>query len=200
MTTMRTLRPLTLACGLVAATFSQATHLIGGNLAYVYQGETAPGSQIYRYQVIMEFYMNCGPNSNFQSLYDLLGGDYGQPGDPNFVKDYYKIQQHDFSMMWPIIPQWNLITRWQYDYARNRTLEAFGGFEYDNCCWKLRVINRYWVSNDEYSQIAPLNEKGDHGLFFQIVLKGLGGLTGAKVESFLDKGIEGYREREDQAF
>ena len=63
-----------------------------------------------------------------------------------------------------------------------------------------RVINRYWVSNDEYSQIAPLNEKGDHGLFFQIVLKGLGGLTGAKVESFLDKGIEGYREREDKAF
>lgn len=62
-------------------------------------------------------------------------------------------------MMWPIIPQWNLITRWQYDYARNRTLEAFGGFEYDNCCWKLRVINRYWVSNDEYSQIAPLNER-----------------------------------------
>ncbi len=129
-----------------------------------------------------------------------FGGDYGQVGDPNYVKDYYKIQQHDFSMMWPIVPQWNLITRWQYDYARNRTLEAFGGFEYDNCCWKLRVINRYWVSNDEYTQVAPLNEKGDHGLFFQIVLKGLGGLTGAKVESFLDKGIEGYREREDQAF
>ncbi|MFC6336872.1 LPS assembly protein LptD [Pseudomonas sp. CCM 7891] len=143
---------------------------------------------------------------NDQVVYNQLtgkwqfGGNYGQEGDPNFVKDYYKIQQHDFSMMWPIIPQWNLITRWQYDYARNRTLEAFGGFEYDNCCWKLRVINRYWVSNDEYTQIAPLNEKGDHGLFFQIVLKGLGGLTGAKVESFLDKGIEGYREREDQAF
>lgn len=143
---------------------------------------------------------------NDQVVYNQLtgkwqfGGNYGTEGQPNFVKDYYKIQQHDFSMMWPIIPQWNLITRWQYDYARNRTLEAFGGFEYDNCCWKLRVINRYWVSNDEYTQIAPLNEKGDHGLFLQIVLKGLGGLTGAKVESFLDKGIQGYREREDQAF
>ncbi|WP_339531974.1 LPS-assembly protein LptD [Pseudomonas mucidolens] len=143
---------------------------------------------------------------NDQVVYNQLtgewqfGGDYGRPGQANYVKDYYKIQQHDFSMMWPIIPQWNLITRWQYDYARNRTLEAFGGFEYDNCCWKLRVINRYWVSNDEYTQLAPLNEKGDHGLFFQIVLKGLGGLTGAKVESFLDKGIQGYRKREDQAF
>ncbi|MBV6663216.1 LPS-assembly protein LptD [Pseudomonas yamanorum] len=167
-----------------------------GSAMFHYQPEDNPNKVInvgYRYR-------------NDQVVYNQLtgkwqfGGDYGTPGTENFVKDYYKIQQHDFSMMWPIVPQWNLITRWQYDYARNRTLEAFGGFEYDNCCWKLRVINRYWVSNDEYSQIAPLNEKGDHGLFFQIVLKGLGGLTGAKVESFLDKGIEGYREREDQAF
>ncbi|MFB3303117.1 LPS-assembly protein LptD [Pseudomonas sp. AMR01] len=167
-----------------------------GSAMFHYQPEDNPNKIInlgYRYR-------------NDQVVYNQLtgkwqfGGDYGTPGADNFVKDYYKIQQHDFSMMWPIVPQWNLITRWQYDYARNRTLEAFGGFEYDNCCWKLRVINRYWVSNDEFSQIAPLNEKGDHGLFLQVVLKGLGGLTGAKVESFLDKGIQGYREREDQAF
>ena len=167
-----------------------------GSAMFHYQPEDNPNKVVnlgYRYR-------------NDQVVYNQLtgkwqfGGDFGQEGDKDFVKDYYKIQQHDFSMMWPIIPQRNLITRWQYDYARNRTLEAFGGFEYDNCCWKLRVINRYWVSNDEYTQLAPQNEKGDHGLFFQIVLKGLGGLTGAKVESFLDKGIEGYREREDKAF
>jgi LPS-assembly protein len=74
------------------------------------------------------------------------------PGQPGYIKDYYKIQQHDFSVIWPIVPQWNAISRWQYDYNRNRTLEAFGGFEYDNCCWKLRLINRYWVSYDEFSQ------------------------------------------------
>ncbi|EPL15204.1 LPS-assembly protein LptD [Pseudomonas sp. CF161] len=167
-----------------------------GSAMFHYQPEDNPNKVInagYRYR-------------NDQVVYNQLtgkwqfGGDYGTPGEENFVKDYYKIQQHDFSVMWPIVPQWNLISRWQYDYARNRTLEAFGGFEYDNCCWKLRLINRYWVSNDEYTQIAPLNEKGDHGLFLQIVLKGLGGLTGTKVESFLDKGIQGYREREDQAF
>lgn len=129
-----------------------------------------------------------------------FGGDYLTPSDPGYIKDYYKIQQHDFSVIWPIVPQWNAISRWQYDYNRNRTLEAFGGFEYDNCCWKLRLISRYWVSNDEYTQAAPLNEKGDHGLFLQVVLKGLGGVVGTKVESFLDKGIQGYREREDQAF
>jgi len=129
-----------------------------------------------------------------------MGGDYGTPGTAGYVKDYYKIQQHDFSVMWPIVPQWTAIARWQHDYNRNRTLEAFGGFEYDNCCWKLRLINRYWVDYDEFSQDAPENEKGDHGIFLQIVLKGLGGVVGNKVESFLDTGIQGYRTREDQAY
>ncbi|AZC25694.1 LPS-assembly protein LptD [Pseudomonas sessilinigenes] len=129
-----------------------------------------------------------------------MGGDYGTPGQPGYVKDYYKIQQHDFSVIWPIVPQWNVISRWQYDYNRNRTLEAFGGFEYDNCCWKLRLINRYWVKYDEFSQNAPQNESGDRGIFLQIVLKGLGGVMGSQVETFLDKGIQGYRKREDQAF
>ncbi|WP_409281339.1 LPS-assembly protein LptD [Pseudomonas defluvii] len=128
------------------------------------------------------------------------GGDYGTPGTPGYVKDYYKIQQHDFSVIWPVVPQWNAIARWQHDYNRNRTLEAFGGFEYDNCCWKLRLINRYWVNYDEFSQDAPSNEKGDHGIFLQIVLKGLGGVVGNKVETFLDEGIQGYRTREDQAY
>ncbi|WP_407312930.1 LPS-assembly protein LptD [Pseudomonas sp. nanlin1] len=129
-----------------------------------------------------------------------VGGDYGNPGDQNYVKDYYKIQQHDFSVIWPLAPQWSVISRWQFDYNRSRTLEAFGGFEYDNCCWKLRLINRYWVDYDEFSQDAPANEKGDRGIFLQIVLKGLGGVVGNKVEGFLDKGIQGYKEREDQAY
>ncbi|MBP5955915.1 LPS-assembly protein LptD [Pseudomonas anatoliensis] len=168
-----------------------------GSAMFHYQPEDNPNKVInvgYRYRNDQVRYdQNTGK-------WTVGGGDYGTPGTPGYVKDYYKIQQHDFSVIWPIVPQWNAISRWQYDYNRNRTLEAFGGFEYDNCCWKLRLINRYWVSYDEFSQEAPQNEKGDHGVFLQIVLKGLGGLTGAKVESFLDKGIQGYREREDQAF
>ena len=167
-----------------------------GSAMFHYQPEDNPNKVInagYRYRNDQVIY-----NQNTGKW--QFGGDYGTPGQPGYVKDYYKIQQHDFSVIWPVVPQWNAISRWQYDYNRNRTLEAFGGFEYDNCCWKLRLINRYWVSYDEFSQEAPENEKGDHGIFLQIVLKGLGGVTGAKVESFLDKGIQGYREREDQAF
>ena len=168
-----------------------------GSAMMHYQPEDNPNKVVnvgYRYRNDQVRY------DQYTGKWVVGGGDYGTPGQPGYIKDYYKIQQHDFSVIWPIVPQWNVISRWQYDYNRDRTLEAFGGFEYDNCCWKLRLISRYWVSNDEYSQEAPENEKGDHGVFLQIVLKGLGGVVGTKVESFLDKGIQGYREREDQAF
>ncbi len=124
----------------------------------------------------------------------------GTVENPNYIKDYYKISQHDFSVIWPIVPQWSVISRWQYDYGRDRTLEAFAGFEYDSCCWKLRLINRYWIDYDEVSLNPSLNDEPDRGIFLQIVLKGLGGVVGNKVETFLDEGIQGYREREDKAF
>lgn len=172
-------------------------------------GETRSGSLMFHYQPEDE--VNKVVNFGYRYRNDAVvynqtegtwqeGGDYKDPVTQKIIKDYYKIQQHDASVIWPIVPQWAAIARWQYDYNRNRTLEAFGGFEYDSCCWKLRLINRYWVSYDETTLSPDLNEKADRGIFLQIVLKGLGGIMGNKVESFLDTGIQGYREREDQAF
>ena len=93
----RIFRILSLFLLLTSGTVAMATHLVGGNLGYVYQGETAPGSNLYRYQVYTELYMNCGPNSNFQTFQDLLfsGGNNGflhagvysqDPLDPNADK------------------------------------------------------------------------------------------------------------------
>ncbi|UVE17386.1 LPS-assembly protein LptD [Pseudomonas sp. LS44] len=170
---------------------------------------TRSGSAMFHYQP--EDNPNKVVNAGFRYRNDTVvynsstgqwqqGGDYTDPVTGQTIKDYYKVEQHDLSTIWPLVPQWSAIARWQYDYSRNRTLEAFGGFEYDSCCWKLRLINRYWVDYDEYTLSPDLNEQGDHGIFLQIVLKGLGGVVGNKVESFLDQGIQGYREREDQAF
>ncbi|MDF0729831.1 LPS-assembly protein LptD [Pseudomonas entomophila] len=168
-----------------------------GSAMFHYQPEDNPNKVVnagYRYRNDTISY------DSLTGLWRVGGGDYGTPGQPGYIKDYYKIQQHDFSVIWPIVPQWSVIARWQHDYNRNRTLEAMGGFEYDSCCWKLRLINRYWLDADDFSQALPENEKGDHGIFLQIVLKGLGGVVGNKVESFLDQGIQGYRTREEQAY
>ncbi|MCZ4129801.1 LPS-assembly protein LptD [Stutzerimonas balearica] len=178
------------------------------------QGRTRSGSAMWHYQP--EANPNKIVNLGYRYRNDTIrfdqatgewryGGDYGNElladGTPNpdFIKDYYKINQHDFSFIWPIVPQWSVIGRWQHDYSRSRTLEAFGGFEYDSCCWKLRLINRYWVDYDETSLNPDRNDEPDSGIFLQIVLKGLGGVVGSATETFLEQGIQGYREREDQA-
>lgn len=68
----RSLRFLSFPPALLGALALHATHLVGGNIGYRYLGETFPGSQMYRYAVTMEFYMNGGANSNYQSLGALL--------------------------------------------------------------------------------------------------------------------------------
>ena len=172
-------------------------------------GQTRAGSLMFHYQPqdnlnkVVNFgyrYRNDAVVYNSTTGTWQQGGDYTDPVTGEVIKDYYKIEQHDVSVIWPMVPQWNVIARWQHDYARNRTLEAFGGFEYDSCCWKLRLINRYWIDYDETSLNPDVNEEPDRGIFLQVVLKGLGNVLGGKTEGFLEQGIQGYREREEQAF
>jgi len=158
-------------------------HTDSGSVMFHYQPETQPGKVLnvgYRYRDNVRTY---DPNL----------------GRFTYNSDDYKIDQHDISFIWPIVPQWSAIARWQFDYNKNRTLEAFGGFEYDNCCWKLRLISRYWLKSEDDVFYTSQSSQADRGVFLQIVLKGLGNVFGGKTEGFLDKGIQGYREREDQA-
>jgi LPS-assembly protein len=172
-------------------------HTRSGSAMFHYQPEANPNKVVnlgYRYRNDSVHY------DQSTGTWKVGGGDWGTPGQPGFIKNYYKIDQHDISTIWPIAQQWSVIARWQHDYNRSRTLEALGGLEYDSCCWKLRVINRYWVNYDETSLYQSQNNKGDNGIFLEIFLKGLGGVTGTKAETFLTRGIQGYREREEQAY
>lgn len=173
------------------------------------QSQTRSGSAMWHYQPAdnPRKILNIGYLYRNETMrFDRATGtwttdpDFGQPGDPDYIANYYKTDQHDISFMWPVSNQWSLIGRWQRDYGRNRTVEAFGGFEYDSCCWKLRVINRYWIDYDETSLNPRLNDEPDRGIFLQLVFKGLGNIAGGGMETLLEDSITGYRERESNAF
>ena len=174
---------------------------------------TRAGSLMFQYQPednlnkIINFgyrYKNDGMYfDEDQGRYVTGSGDYVQKlpnGTKKVYKDFYKIEQTDASIMWPVFQRWNAIARWQFDYNRSRTLDAFGGFEYSNCCWKVRLVQRYWVDYDERSMSPEDNRRPDRGVFLQIILKGLGGVTGNKVGTFLDEGIPGYQKREQHGY
>jgi len=94
------------------------------------------------------------------------------------------IEQTDLSFLWPLTHQWNIIGRWNYALPEKRTIDAFGGLEYESCCWAFRAVARRFLTD----------VTGDYntGIFFQFELKGLAGV-GQKTEDFLRENIPGYQ-------
>ncbi len=103
------------------------------------------------------------------------------------------IKQTDVSFMWSVSQRWGVIGRWGYDLEEDRSFDNIVGVEYESCCWRARVVNRRYLkeSNTEPDVLEPTQ-----GIYFQVELKGLGGVGGT-VDSMLEEGIAGYREREE---
>ncbi len=93
------------------------------------------------------------------------------------------IEQSDISFHWPLSQKWSMIGRWNYAIPENRSLEIFGGVEYDSCCWGFRAVARRFLTD--------IDGTFDTGIFFQLELKGLSGL-GRKTVDFLEQKVPGY--------
>ena len=112
-----------------------------------------------------------------------------QSADNHIVNFSYRqrenlLEQTDFSFNWPISRQWNAVGRWNYSLDRERTIDAFAGLEYENCCWAARIIGREYVND-----LSQANE--NFALMFQLELKGLSNF-GDKLKKFLGRSILGY--------
>jgi LPS-assembly protein len=105
------------------------------------------------------------------------------------------ISQVDVSGYWPVTSRFGAIARWNYDIEEGRIIEAFGGLEYNDCCWQMRVIARRFLIIPTGANIVTGQELDfadtDNGVFLQIVFKGMGGF-GNSIESLLQRGIRGY--------
>jgi LPS-assembly protein len=93
------------------------------------------------------------------------------------------IEQSDISFHWPLNQNWSMIGRWNYAIPENRSLEIFGGIEYDSCCWGFRAVARRFLTD--------IDGSFDTGIFLQLELKGLSGI-GRKTVDFLKQKVPGY--------
>ena len=94
------------------------------------------------------------------------------------------IEQTDLSFRLPLYWGWSSIGRFSYSLQDDRTLDLFGGLEYEHCCFGVRIGGRRFLRNAEGEY--------DNAIFAQIHLKGLAGF-GTANESFLQGLIPGYR-------
>lgn len=105
------------------------------------------------------------------------------------------IEQGDVSFSLPLFGNWSTVGRANYDFTHKRELETLFGVEYNDCCYRLRVVARKWLDNSLIDSVASLDLEEDKGIFFEFQLKGLGSI-GSKVSNVLNDGIYGYEERE----
>ncbi|MBV1878640.1 MAG: LPS assembly protein LptD [Pseudomonadales bacterium] len=129
-----------------------------------------------------------------------------------------KSEESDLSFILPLVSlksrqqtNWSLIGKWNFGWDDNRTIESFFGIEYNDCCWKSRLIIRRFLKQPrnitrliddpeaagEFIELTRFQTPSDVGIFFEFQLKGLATL-GKRLDSLLDDGITGYREREDK--
>ena len=90
-------------------------------------------------------------------------------------------EQTDASIAWPIAKDWRFVGRFAYSLAQNKTVEAFGGIEYESCCWAFRTVIRRYLSGTQT----------ENAFLFQLEFKGLTG-TGSSTVDFLQRSIPGY--------
>lgn len=79
-----------------------------------------------------------------------------------------EIETGEVKMNWDISSRWQFKTTHLYDIRNNHVIERLVGLDYESCCWGLKISGkeRYLTS----TQI-------DRGVYLELVLKGLGGLS-----------------------
>ncbi len=97
-------------------------------------------------------------------------------------------RQIDASAAWPITPQWRLLAASNWSLRDDRNIESLAGLQYDSCCWRLRVVARQFLEQDDS---ASEGTDQTNNLFIELTLKGLGPV-GDDAGALLDRAIVGF--------
>ena len=136
-------------------------------------------------------YTNSTSKLSFNAMYHPAPGKVINVGYRDLKPDPYqtgleqivRVEQTDISFRWPMRADLSIVGKWNYAIEQDRSLDLFAGFEYNSCCWGLRVVGRRFLSN--------IDGEFESGVFLQFELKGLAGI-GEKTVDFLSRSIPGY--------
>ncbi len=103
------------------------------------------------------------------------------------------VEQTDVSFRWPLNPKWSVVGRWNYALPESKTLEIFGGIEYESCCWAIRAVARRYINATTIntSNRQGIDDEYSTGFFLQFEMKGLTGI-GRDTGQFLERSIRGF--------
>jgi LPS-assembly protein len=108
-----------------------------------------------------------GRGTRFQTSYRFLRATTTQTG---------AYDQTDTSFSVPVVDGWRLASRVRYSLRDHELLDAFGGIQYETCCWALQTTFR--------RNLLSADGRYNNGIYFQIELKGLSHI-GTSFESLM---------------
>ena len=94
-----------------------------------------------------------------------------------------RLEQVDFSFLYPINATWSVVGRYYYSLHDQQALEGIAGIQWDSCCLSVRLVGRHYVRN-------RLGETND-SIQLEVEFKGMGS-AGADLEDRLRRAILGY--------
>ncbi|ABZ75493.1 Organic solvent tolerance protein [Shewanella halifaxensis HAW-EB4] len=106
------------------------------------------------------------------------------------------IKQLGFRGAWPINDSLYLVGNWYYDLNESRAVETYTGFQYESCCWAVRLSYHYRIKTnyiDEDNPVQDTRELFESGIYLNFIIKGLGGSGPLGVSDMLDDGLFNYR-------
>lgn len=102
------------------------------------------------------------------------------------------IQQIDLSSYYPVNREWSVFFRALYDLEDSNRVNDMAGIEYNNCCWRVRLMHQRYLDQKSGLVIDDLVEY-ENATYIEFQLKGLGGV-GTRVTEMLEEFIRGYRD------
>ncbi|MCE9685410.1 LPS assembly protein LptD [Shewanella sp. AS16] len=97
---------------------------------------------------------------------------------------------------WPINDSLYFVGNWYYDMDQARSVEVYSGFQYEACCWAVRLSYHYRIKtsfDDDFAPIQDNRAEFETGVFLNFVIKGLGGSGPLGVSDMLNDGLFNYR-------
>ncbi len=86
--------------------------------------------------------------------------------DYRFRRD--RVEQADIRASFPLRSNWRLIGRLNFDLENSDVQEALAGFEYNSCCWALRLLGRRYLKNRQ--------GESRNAIYLELELTGLGSI------------------------
>jgi LPS-assembly protein len=112
------------------------------------------------------------------------------------TNDKVDISQVGMRTSWPISDSWYFVGNWYYDLKESRDVETYTGFQYESCCWAIRLSYHYRIKtnyDDQLNASIDGREEFEKGVYLNFVIKGLGGSGPLGVTDMLNEGLFNYR-------